>query len=286
MGVNSSFVAMVAAGCGASLFWGCADDLDLLDHVLDTGELVVSVDEEYPPQSSRNDQGELVGFDVDVAREVADRLGVSLSFETPDWDALVAADWEAQFDLSIGSMTPIESRAQGLLFSNAYYFAAASFAVHDDNLEIVEAADLEGKRIGLARATTYEDYLRGELQIMSGYGGGIIYDAPAGVSLHTYDLDALALDALALGDGVELDAVLSAHPTIQNAMTNDGQPFRLVGTPAFYEPLVFALDRSRGLSDKFLARLNEIIEAMHSDGTLRELSQRWYQQDLTTLVQG
>jgi len=62
-------------------------------------------------------------------------------------------------------------------------------------------------------------------------------------------------------------------------------PLKYVGTPAFYEPLVFALDKSRGPSDNMLARLNEIIAEMHADGTLTELSLEWYGVDITTLVE-
>jgi polar amino acid transport system substrate-binding protein len=59
---------------------------------------------------------------------------------------------------------------------------------------------------------------------------------------------------------------------------------KYVGTPAFYEPLIFALDKSRGPSDRMLAKLNEILEEMHGDGTLTDLSLEWYGIDYTTVV--
>ncbi|NOX62220.1 MAG: transporter substrate-binding domain-containing protein, partial [Chloroflexi bacterium] len=157
----------------------------------------------------------------------------------------------------------------------------AAFAVHKDNTDINSPADLSGKRVGLGTATTYEDYLNGVLAIMG--GGEIMYDPPPDVEIVPYSTDGDAIQDLALGDGVRLDAVMSAQPTLQTAI-DSGVPLKYVGTPAFYEPLVFALDKSRGPSNKMLDKLNEIVAEMHKDGTLTELSLKWYGIDYTTVV--
>ena len=254
---------------------------DLLDEVLEAGKLVVSTDPNYAPQSFLNDEGELDGFDVDVAKEVAKRLGVEVEFVTPEWDIITSGNWSGRWDVSIGSMTPTEPRAEVLWFTDPYYYVPAAFAVHKDNTDIKTPADLSGKRVGLGTATTYEDYLNGVLAIMG--GGEIMYDPPPNVEIVPYSTDGDAIQDLALGDGVRLDAVMSAQPTIQTAI-DSGVPLKYVGTPAFYEPLVFALDKSRGPSDKMLAKLNEIVAEMHKDGTLTELSMKWYGIDYTTVV--
>jgi polar amino acid transport system substrate-binding protein len=253
---------------------------DLLDEVLEAGVLLVSSDPNYAPQSFLNDEGELDGFDVDVAKEVADRLGVDIEFVTPDWDMIVGGNWSARWDLSIGSMTPTEPRSEVLWFTDPYYYTPASFAVHQDNTDIASVADLSGKTLGLGTATTYEDYLNGTLAIM---GGETMYDPPSGIDIRPYPTDAEAIQDLALGDGVRLDAVMSAQPTIQTAI-DSGVDLKYVGTPAFYEPLVFALDKGRGPSDRMVTRLNEILAEMRADGTLTDLSLEWYGIDLTTLV--
>jgi len=254
---------------------------DLLDQVLAAGKLVVSTDPNYAPQSFLNDSGELDGFDVNVAQEVAKRLGVDIEFVTPEWDMITSGNWSGRWDVSIGSMTPTEPRSEVLWFTDPYYYVPAAFAVHKDNTDIQTPDDLSGKRVGLGTATTYEDYLNGDLKIMG--GGKIMYDPPSGVDIAPYPTDGDAIQDLALGDGVRLDAVMSAQPTIQTAI-DSGVPLKYVGTPAFYEPLVFALDKSRGPSDKMLAKLNEIIAEMHKDGTLTELSEKWYGVDYTTVI--
>jgi polar amino acid transport system substrate-binding protein len=253
---------------------------DLLDQVMSAGKLLVSTDPNYAPQSFLNDAGELDGFDVQVAKQVAERLGVELEFVTPDWDMITPGGWAARWDLSIGSMTPTEERAEVLWFTDPYYYTPAVFAVHKDNTDIQTVEDISGKALGLGTATTYEAWLNGTLSIM---GGEIMYDPPPDVDVNPYSTDSEAIQDLALGDGVRLDAVMSAQPTIQEAM-DSGVPLKYVGTPAFYEPLVFALDKSRGPSDKMVEALNEILAEMRSDGTLTDLSLEFYGVDITTLV--
>ena len=205
---------------------------DLLDEVMAAGKLVVSSDPNYAPQSFLNESGELDGFDVDVSKEVAKRLGVEVAFETPDWDLVTAGGWGSRWDISIGSMTPTEPRSEVLWFTDAYYYTPASLAVHKDNTDIATVPDLEGKNLGFGTATTYEDWLNDALDILEGYGGGVYYDPPASVEQHPYQTDSEAIQDLALGDGVRLDAVMSAAPTIQSAI-DEGLPLKFVGTPAF-----------------------------------------------------
>jgi peptide/nickel transport system substrate-binding protein len=254
---------------------------DLLDQVMGAGKLVVSTDPNYAPQSFLNDEGELDGFDIQTAKEVADRLGVEVEFVTPNWDMVVGANWGGRWDISIGSMTPTEQRSEVLWFTDPYYYTPASFAVHKDNTTIQSVNDLADKKLGLGTATTYEAYLNRELAMM---GGEIAYDPPAVGEIVAYDTDQEAIQDLVLGDGVRLDAVMSAQPTIQGAI-EEGLPLKYLGTPAFYEPLVFALDKSRGPSDKMIEKLNEIIAEMHADGTLTELSLEFYGVDITTIVE-
>ncbi len=265
---------------------GAAPVADLYGEVKLAKKLIVSTDPNYKPQSFLNDAGELDGFDIDVAKEVAAQLGVEIEFVTPDWDMITGGNWGKRWDLSIGSMTPTEERAQVLWFTDPYYYTPASFAVHKDNTTINTPEDLAGKKVGLGTATTYESYLNGALTMM---GGEIMYDPPADLEVVAYSTDAEAIQDLALGDGTRLDAVMSAQPTIQTAI-DEGQPLKYIGTPAFYEPLAFALDKSRGTSDKMISQLNSILKKLHTPNKdtgvskLAELSVKWYGIDLTTVV--
>jgi len=252
---------------------------DLLDIILEKGVLVGATDPNYAPQSFLNDAGEMDGFDIDVYKEVAKRLGVELEFVTPDWDLITAGNWGGRWDISIGSMTPTEERGKVLWFTDPYYYTPAGFAVHKDNTTIKTVDDLAGKVIGCCSECTYEYFLRKDLVIpIPGYEVEYVPWEPG--ELRTYPTDANAIEDLKLGDGVRLDAVMSAIPTLEHAI-EEGIPIKLVGDPVFYEPLSFALDKARGPSEKFLAKLNEIIAEMHADGTLTKFSMKWYGKDIT-----
>jgi polar amino acid transport system substrate-binding protein len=252
---------------------------DLLDEVMEAGVLKVSSDANYAPQSYLDDDGNWTGFDVDVAREVAKRLGVELELMSIDWDLITGGSWNARWDISIGSMTVTDERCEILCFITPYYYTPAGFAVHVDNTSFSSVDDLAGATIGVGTETTYERWLNKDLTIaVEGYEL-VFADWEAG-ELRPYSTDSEAIQDLGLGDGVRLDAVMSAVPTLQEAI-DTGQPLKLLGKPAFYEPLSFALDKARGPNDKMLAKLNEIVAEMHADGTLTNLSMQYYGEDIT-----
>src|SRR5512141_2048085 len=88
----------------------------LLDKVMKAGTLVVSTDPNYAPQSIQNSDGSYSGFDIDVATEIAKRLGVKVSFTTPTWAAITAGGWGGRWDVSVGSMTITADRQKILDF--------------------------------------------------------------------------------------------------------------------------------------------------------------------------
>jgi len=253
-----------------------ADAGEVLDRVMAEGVLVMSTDPEYPPQSSLDESNQFIGFDIDVGKEIAERLGVEIEFVTPSWDVITAGNWAGRWDVSVGSMTPTAARREVLDFPAIYYYTPAALAVHADNQDIAAPADAGGKTIGVGVATTYENYLKGDLVIDAEGAPSFEYQI-ADAEIRTYDTDLLALDDLRLGDGVRLDAALTALPTITEAVAN-GYPLKVAGDPVFLEPLSVAIDKG---DPEFGAEIGEIVSAMRDDGTLSELSMKWYGADLT-----
>ena len=270
--------AILAAGAALSWAFGpmALQAGEVLDRVTSKGVMVMSTDPEYPPQSSLNDQNEFEGFDIDVGREIARRLGVEIELVTPGWDVLTAGNWAGRWDISVGSMTPTKARREVLDFPAIYYYTPAALVVHADNTTIAEPGDASGQTIGVGIATTYESYLKQDLVIDA--EGAPTFEYQIGdAEIRTYDTDLLALDDLKLGDGVRLDAVITALPTATAAI-DQGFPLKVVGEPLFLEPLSVAIDKGDA---EWGARLAEIIGEMHADGTLSKLSQKWYKADLT-----
>ncbi|OQY52882.1 MAG: hypothetical protein B6230_01755 [Desulfobacteraceae bacterium 4572_89] len=251
-----------------------------LEEIYEAKTIVVSTDANYAPQSFLNDKGELEGFDVSVAKEVAKRLGVKVKFITPDWDLITAGKWGKRWDLSIGSMTPTKERKNALLFTLPYYSSPAQFAVHKDNTDIKTLADLAGKKIGIAGETTNERYLQKDLSIED---VKIVYQDWKPGKLQTYPTDANHIEDLSLGDGARLDAIFTSKQTLAEAIRSgcgSGCPIKMLGEPPYYEPLSFALDKSRANSQTLVDKLNEILKSMYADGTLVKLSEKFYHTNL------
>jgi polar amino acid transport system substrate-binding protein len=266
---------LVVTACGGGGSSG--ESGDLLQEVKDRGTLRVSTDPAYPPQSFQANNGEFKGFDIDVTEEIAKRMGVKVEWIVPSWDVITAGSWNGRWDLSVGSMTITPERSKVLYFTPPYYYTPAAAAVHEDNTDITNVeTDLDGKRIGVCGACTYEFYLDGTLNIPGEYE--FVVDDP---QIQTYDTDSSAIQDLALGDGVRLDAAMSSLTTLQEA-ADSGTPIKIVGDPLYYEPLAAAIDKKAPADPQpFVDEVSKIIKEMHKDGTLTELSEKWYDYDLT-----
>ena len=103
------------------------------DYIKANNELMIATDANWAPFSYIDDDGVMQGFDVEVGREIAKRMGVEARFITPDWDIITSGNWNMRWDVSVGSMTPTASRSEVLNFPAVYYYTPASFAVHTDS---------------------------------------------------------------------------------------------------------------------------------------------------------
>jgi polar amino acid transport system substrate-binding protein len=255
----------------------CADATDLLAEICDEGVLTVSTDPAYPPQSSLNEQtGEYEGFDIDVATEIANRLGVDVAWEAPSWDVITAGSWNGRWDTTVGSMTPTNDRQEVLYFTEPYNYTPAVVVVTADNEEVADlSTDLDGAKIGVCSGCTYDQFLTKTLAI-EGYEFDFIIDD---AEVAGYDTDTTALQDLANG---RLDAVITSVTTAQGYI-DAGNPVKIVGDPVFYEPLSVGFDKSADPSSESLYEaVDAIVAEMHEDGTLTAFSEEWYGLDLTS----
>jgi polar amino acid transport system substrate-binding protein len=267
---------------------------DLLADILARGVLRISTDPAYPPQSElvpdaqlsadskcsgdERQAAEFSGFDISVAVAIAEALGVEPCFITPDWTLIVAGGWSGRWDISVGSMTITPERMQNLYFSQPYYTTPAAFFVHEDNTAFTQPSDLSSKIVGACTGCTYDSYLQGTLKIPGETIDFVVTD----VEFVGYDADTLALQDLALGDGVRLNAALTAQPT-GLTFIEDGQPIKQLGDPVYFEYLSPAFDKESSLDTATLrARVDEIIQALHEDGALKALSEQFYGTDLAS----
>ena len=181
---------------------------DLLAQICDKGVLTVSTDPAYPPQSKYlPKEDKYVGFDIDVATEIANRLGVEIAWETPSWDVITAGSWNGRWDMSVGSMTPTNDRQEVLDFTEPYYYTPAVVVVHADNTSVSDlTTDLDGKNVGVCAAAPTSSSSTKTLDIKGFTFDFVIDDA----TIKGYDTDTTALQDLALGDGTRLDAAITS----------------------------------------------------------------------------
>jgi polar amino acid transport system substrate-binding protein len=249
----------------------------LLDKVMKAGKIVMSTDPQYPPQSSLKSDGTFEGFDIEVGTEIAKRLGVPIAFETPDWNLITAGSWQGRWDFSVGSMTITTPREKVLAFSKPYYYTPAQMAASTvSGVTTYEA--LAGKTICVGAATTYFDWLNGDLDLGS-YTSLIKMEPPAGAKATTLDTDRLCAETIQAGRK-EFEGWLSSSTTVEQAIA-EGLPLVKVGDPVYYEPLGVAFDKSGPDPTTMVEKVNKILDEMRADGTLKGFAEKWFGLDLT-----
>ncbi|MEW6086054.1 MAG: transporter substrate-binding domain-containing protein [Chloroflexota bacterium] len=282
--------ALMLTACGGG---GTQAD-DLLGAIQARGYILVSTDPNYAPQSFLNTEGsrpddtkcpsdalttaEMQGFDVDVAIAIGDGLGVETCFATPSWDTITAGSWADKWDISVGSMTVTTTRQEVLDFSVPYYYTPAVVAVRADS-GFSALGDLEGQALCAGTATTYESWLNHDMAGLGLPESSIYAEAP-NVTVVPLETDQECAQSIAAGREDFVGYVTSE--TVVDANIAEGFPVVKLGSAVFSEDLAAALDKSSSLpTDTLLAEVNRIFTQMHEDGTLSELSLKWFELDLT-----
>lgn len=246
---------------------------DLLSEVRQRGTLIIASDANYSPQSARAADGTWSGFDVDVARQIALRLGVKPVFQAANFNLIVRGHWLGRWDVDVGSMSVTDERSKALWFSKTYYWVPGAIAAHNGT-EINTLSDLSGKSLGVTAATTFQSYAEGKL-------AGRVRLRDLNLRIVPYDNDLHALSDLAAGSGRKVDAVLTSVPTINSAIKS-GMPIHVVGAPVYQDRAAIVLDRSSDRESlSLLLAIDGIVDAMHRDGTLRRLSRKYYGADFS-----
>ncbi len=268
---------------------------DLLAAIMERGYVLVSTDPNYEPQSFLNTDGsrpsdtkcpadafttaEMQGFDVDVATAIGDGLGVETCFATPSWDVITAGSWADKWDVSVGSMTITTARLEILDFSIPYYYAPAVVAVAADS-GITSIDGIAGQAICAGTATTYEYWLNNDVEGLGLPEASIYATVPDGVTVVPLETDQECAQSIASGRKDFVGYVTSE--TVVDANLAAGMPVVKLEGAVYSENLAAAFDKSSSLdTTSFRAKVDEILTAMHEDGTLSELSTEWLGSDLT-----
>jgi ABC-type amino acid transport substrate-binding protein len=217
------------------------------------GYFVVVDDAAYPPNSYIDKNGNLIGFDVDVAKRLSAILGIPAHIKPVQWTAVLAGIPVGRFDVSIGSMTVTTDRQKSMDFSDPYYYTQGQVIVKQGSTVLPDANSLKGKKIGVGTGTTYASYL----------------DKIGGIQVKAYATDTDTFPDLKSG---RIDGVMTADLVAAQGISS-GWPFVFSGKPYYYEPLAFAIQK--GQTD-WLALLDYAVKKMHDDGSLSTMAKKWF----------
>ncbi|MCA9728901.1 MAG: basic amino acid ABC transporter substrate-binding protein [Candidatus Eisenbacteria bacterium] len=234
---------------------GCSagDGGTTLQRIEKTKVLKVGTDASYPPfESVDPTSGKIVGFDVDLVRALAERLGAEVEFTVVPFDGIIAGLRSSKYDAVISAMTITPDRAKQVAFSTPYSAAGQSVAVRTDESAIYGVADLAGKRLGVQLATT------GEMEAKK----------IPGASITSFDAIGGAFRDLENGN---VGAVIADTPTARIFQREHGT-IRLVGEPLTHEEYGIATR----LDDPELKQaFDSGITELRRSGQLESLERKW-----------
>lgn len=237
----------------ATLFAGCGqEDMNSLDRVLESGKFTVVGSGGYPPFNYMED-GEVVGFDVEVGEEIARRLGVELNYATSDWDGLIEGLRSKRYDAILGSMAITNERLEVVNFSVPYYFSGAQLFTRLD-AGVASASEMSGKKIAVATGTNFV----GDAE---GLGAEAVY---------YQDDNATMMELISKRvDGVITDRLVGLQAMKEMA---SGEDIVMVDTLLRLENMGIAFNKD---DIELLDEVNKILQDMHADGTLKKISEKW-----------
>lgn len=252
---------MLALGCCAAF----ADASDgSLQSILDKGQLVMGLDDSFPPMGYRDENGDIVGFDVDVAREVCNRLGVELVLQPISWDAKVLELNGGNIDCIWNGFTITEELQEQLTFSEPYLANTQVIVVRGDS-EVQTLADLSGKSLGVQAGSSAVVALDSNPEFRDSVTVNEFKDnMTAMLDLENGGLDAVLVDVIVAG------YYFSQH---------DGD-FRMLDEALATEEYGVGFRKD---DLELVAKVNELLEEMAADGTLAEISTKWFSSDITII---
>ncbi|MGL5351726.1 MAG: transporter substrate-binding domain-containing protein, partial [Clostridium sp.] len=158
-------MTMGLAGCGTKK---AEEKKDMLDVIKENGKMVVGLSADYAPYEFHamiDGKDEVVGFDIDLAKEIAKDLGVELEIKEMEFDALITALPAGKIDLIISGMNPDEERKKAIDFSDIYYVSEHGILVRaEDKDKYKSVADLKGKKVGAQLGSTQEKLAKDEIE--------------------------------------------------------------------------------------------------------------------------
>ena len=254
---GSSAAASGAASSAAST--GAADQLAAIQT---NGKLVVALEGAWQPWSYHDESDTLVGYDVEVSRAIAQKLGVEPEYVESDWDSLFAGLDAGRFDIVCNGVEVTDERAKTYDFTTPYGYIHTALAVRKDNEDIKSFEDLKGKTTANSLASTY-------MELAESYGATV------------QGIDTLE-ETIQLLTAGRIDATLNADVSFYDYLNvHPDADFKLVAQTEDASHVAIPV-RKGDDSASLLEAINTAIEELRADGTLKALGEKYFGQDISS----
>lgn len=236
-------------------------DGDLLARIREKGEITVAMEGTWAPWTYHDESDTLVGYDVEVAQKVAEKLGVKASFVEGEWDGLLAGLDSGRYDMMVNGVDITEERAQKYDFSTPYAYNRTAVIVNGDNDSIQTMEDLDGKKTANTISSTYAE-------VAEKYGAEV-----TGVD----DLNQ-TFELLLTG---RIDATLNAEVTFYDYMkAHPDANVRIATLDPEATQVAIPLRKGEDTAS-LLAAVNEALAELEKDGELSALSEKYFGTDIS-----
>ncbi len=233
----------------------------------DTAEstaIKVGMSGSYKPYTYLDESGTLTGFDVEVWQEIAKRTGREVEFVTSDFSGLFGMLDVGQIDTIANQITITDERLEKYDFSVPYVYYGAQLMTRADDASVYDLETLKGKKVGVSLGSNYETMVKA-------------FDTANEITVVTYDSGSGAYQDLSLG---RIDAVLNDKLALLSVVNESGLNLKLAGEPIESLTNAFPFVKSEA-NGAFLIEVNQAIEAMYADGTMKSLSLKYFNVDIT-----
>lgn len=234
---------------------------DQLQNIQKNGSFSVGVEGTYPPFSFLDENGKISGFEVEFAQALAKQLGVKVKIQETKWDGMLAALDSKRLDVVINQVTISEERKKKYDFSQPYTVSGIQALTQKKNEgKFEKPADLAGKKVGMGLGTNYEQWLR--------------ENVPQAI-VKTYDDDPTKYQDLRIG---RIDAILVDRLAALELIKKTNDTLVLAGPAFSRQEAGVALRKGE---PELLAAINQAIDKLRADGTLKALSNKYFGADVT-----